>query len=61
MEISPPAIIIIQEEETFKAKKYEAVLKKCKEFNDDVNKEFEESVKQVKKIALFRLEDSIDD
>ena len=29
--------------------------------NDDVNKEFEESVKQVKKIALFRLEDSIDD
>jgi len=23
--------------ETFKAKKYEAVLKKCKEFNDDVN------------------------
>ena len=29
--------------------------------NDDVNKEFEESVKQVKKIALFRLEDSIDE
>ena len=29
--------------------------------NDDVNKEFEESTKQVKKIALFRLEDSIDD
>ena len=29
--------------------------------NDDVNKEFEESVKQVKKIALFRLEDNIDD
>ena len=27
----------------------------------DVNKEFEESVKQVKKIALFRLEDRIDD
>ena len=29
--------------------------------NDDVNKEFEESAKQVKKIALFRLEDSIDE
>ena len=29
--------------------------------NDDVNKEFEESVHQVKKIALFRLEDIIDD
>ena len=29
--------------------------------NDDVNKEFEESVKQVKKIALFRLEDNIND
>ena len=29
--------------------------------NDDINKEFKESVKQVKKIALFRLEDSIDD
>ena len=29
--------------------------------NDDVNKEFEESINQVKKIALFRLEDSIDD
>ena len=27
----------------------------------DVNKEFEESAKQVKKIALFRLEDSIDE
>ena len=29
--------------------------------NDDVNKEFEESVKQVKKIALFRLEENIND
>ena len=29
--------------------------------NDDVNKEFEESINQVKKIALFRLEDSIDE
>ena len=29
--------------------------------NDDINNEFNESIEQVKKIALFRLEDSIDD
>ena len=29
--------------------------------NEDINKEFDESVKQVKKIAFFRLEDSINE